>query len=331
MKAPVDSTTARSQNGYIFAALVVFCINSALSIAFIDPKTQGWVDSERGWAQFNALLAGGYHFFGPDNQIPLRLGMVIVTLLVLLVLSSLRLVEQPVLVTYLALPYSAYLATKLKMEFLFFPFAAVKVDLPPKQEAAVIVCILVSSVLLGENNGFIIACYRVLLLLFKARRPNLLVVAGVIGAILWVDANLRVLYPIIPQLGRYEWTRTYINPEYSVPETVIVFVASMVFSVNPHLDYVLAIPFSIAIILPTLSHRLLSSSFYKSSLRHPGFIATVLTVLLFTSITHAFQNARYYYFFLTLYPKMGGAWVNAIIIVTSVPMMGLMVFFYMSQ
>ncbi|MFT4151727.1 MAG: hypothetical protein QM656_16120, partial [Paracoccaceae bacterium] len=74
--------------------------------------------------------------------------------------------------------------------------------------------------------------------------------------------------------------------------------------------------------------RLMSRSAWREWLRTPGFRAGFLTILTFTSITHAFQNARYYFFYLPMFTGIGGNRANSILLVVSVPITCIMTIFY---
>lgn len=301
-------------------ALAVFVINITVCLIFFNPEVQGYGDAIRGWNQFNNFLAGGEPIFSEENQIATRIGMAMITLAILFLLTSLNLIEKRVLVTYLALPFSAYLATKLKLEFLFFPLYLVSTRLGWKKEIMVILAIIGLSLYIGENNGFIIVVFRLANLAFSRIKLRTYWVLIGIGIITFFDYNIQLLYPIVPQLISYDWTRNIVNPEFSHIETLIVFMSSMVLGIQPSLDFYLGIPYTMFILAIAFGKKIFSRRFYQNLLRNSEFRAGVLTVVLFTSLTHAFQNARYYFFYLPSFTSGGGNKVNAIIILTSIPM-----------
>ncbi|WP_380058916.1 hypothetical protein ACFE33_15725 (plasmid) [Falsihalocynthiibacter sp. SS001] len=309
-------------------AILVFIGNIAICLVFFAPEVQGIGDTLRGWDQFNRLFAEGTTFFGPHNQIALRIVMASMSTLLLVALYLLGLIERRVVITYLALPFSAYLATKIRVEFLFFPLALISTRLGWKREVAVLLAILGMSFLLDENNGVILVFYRLAVIVFRAIPMRSILVFLAIGAIVVLDNNIKLLYPIFPSLAVYNWTRDIVNPEFSHFETAIVFLSSMTMSLQPPLDYMFGFTYTCFLLFATFGRRLLSARFYARILTIPEFRAGLLTVMFFTAITHAFQNARYYFFYVPLIGSVHPAQTNKLLILASWPMMFLLVIYY---
>mgnify|MGYP000508543641 CR=1 FL=1 len=317
---PIDYT--------LLAGLVVFIVNSLFFILAYDPNIQGYEDAVRGWKQFNAILANGEPAWGNWNQIELRSQMVLFTVCQLLLLHAFGLIERPTLITYLALPMAAYLATKVKVEFALFPLAIISLDIGWKREILVIAGIAILSQWLGENNGYVIVAFRVLYLAINTIRPTLVIILSAAAVIILADQNINLVARYIPQVAVYEWTREIVNPEYSIIETLIVFLSSMVLSINPSADFPVGLPFTLLILNLTFGKEMLRKRNLLRWVNTPGFQAGVLIVLLFTSITHAFQNARYYFFYLPLLSKIGGERLNLSLLFLSIPMTYIMTVYY---
>lgn len=328
MREELPSMNRLISDKTVIIAVFVFVANAVFYIALFDPKIQGYVDAERGWRQFNHFLANGSNYWGPENQIELRVYMVLFTLLELLALSILGLIEKRVLITYLALPASAYLATKLKVEFAFFPLALISLNVPLKREVPIFLGIVLFSIWIGENNGYIILFYRLLARMLRWYRPPLYLVLLMLAAPLIADANMSTLVQFIPKLNAYSYTRDIVNPEYTVFETFAVFLASMTVGANAYIDYFVGFLGSFFVLWLAFGKQVLKRSAWRAWIRSPGFQAWLITILTFTALTHAFQAARYYFFYLPVFTAIGGERVNKILLATSIPMTYALAAFY---
>ncbi|MCV3273944.1 hypothetical protein [Roseobacter sinensis] len=309
-------------------AALVFAGNILICLTFFPPEVQGLGDAIRGWDQFNRLLMGGEPVFGPANQIALRVSMAAASSLLLVALILLRLVEHRVVVTYLALPVSAYLATKIRIEFIFFPLALISTRLGWKKEMLVLAALLALSLGLDERNGLILVVYRVGVFLFRTFRPHTVFIFLAVAVIVWIDLNIELLFPYIPRLAVYNWTREVVNPEFSHLETLIVFTSSMTMSLQPPLDFMFGFTYTAFLLFATFGWQLFTLRFYVDALRQPEFRAGFLTILFFTSLTHAFQNARYYFFYVPMISSVNAAHTNRLLILASWPMTALLVLYY---
>jgi hypothetical protein len=312
----------------LLEAIFIFAGNLAMCLMFFPAEVQGYGDAVRGWTQFNALLSDGEPIFGADNQISLRIVMAAASIVLLWALVMFNLIERRVLITYLALPVSAYLATKIRMEFVFFPLALISTKLGWKKEVIIIVALIALSLGLDERNGIVLIAYRLGVLVFRVFRPKTLIIFALVGIIVLMDRNIQLLFPYVPRLAVYNWTRDVVNPEFSHFETLVVFLASMTMSLQPPIDYMFGLTYSLFLLFATFGSRLFSLGFYIVALRRPEVRAGFLTVLLFTSITHAFQNARYYFFFVPMISSVTPAVTNRLLILASWPMTALLVIYY---
>ncbi|WHZ37729.1 hypothetical protein [Sagittula sp. MA-2] len=309
-------------------ALAVFIINASFYLLLYDPHIQGYIDAERGWRQFNELTSGEKLYWGPENQIELRIYMILFTLLEIVILLAAGFIERRSLVTYLCLPVFAYLATKLKIEFMFFPLALISLNLSWRKEAIALAAILFFSVYLGENNGFIILFFRVLVRIFRKFPPPLYVFLILLALPIIADANIHVLEGFFPELRAYRYTRDIQNLNYSVLESFLVFFASATVGVNAYIDYPIGILGTSFVLWLAFGKKLFFKRYWWEWAHSPGFQSWILTILVFTSLTHAFQDARYYAFYVPAFTHIGGERVNQVLIFSSIPMTFALTIFY---
>lgn len=277
--------------------LVIFLTNCVIGLVAFDADIQGRGDAERGWEQFNRYIFDGEAVLGPSNQVPLRLGMLCVTVALLTLLRRFRLIHANVAHLYLVLPAAAYLAMKIKIEFLFFPLALVRNDLRLRHEIAFLGFLGVLGWFLAENNGTIIIVYRILVILLRRFTLRPVWLGFTVATLIFLDRYAAVLFSWIPVLARYNYTRTIANPEYNPVETVAVFVSSSVMSVNPRDDFWIGLALTLIVGWSVYFDRLSFSRFRQEISVSPNFQAAVITIFTFTTVTHAFQNSRYYFFY----------------------------------
>ncbi len=322
------SRRVRASDLDLLFACLVFMINAALCIAFISPEVQGLGDAIRGWRQFNEIYAPGPGGWGPANQVDLRILMVGFALLELLVLRRLKLIEHSTLVTFLALPAAAYCVTKIKIEFVFFPLAIISTRLTAKQEAAVLVGLVALSSWLDEKNGYVIVAFRLAVLFFRRFPVRPVLVLAILGLAVAVGSQFNFLADVVPGLAGYQYTREFANPDYSVVETVGVFAASSILSINPDVDYWFSIPSSLLVLAFLFGRRAFRRETWQKAWGAAELKAALLTVVSFTAITHAFQNARYYLFYIPLLRAGRGEEGTRRLMILSVPVTVLLIGFY---
>lgn len=330
MKDVTTKMATRMPNrDFVFAA-GVFLINVMIFLAVIGPTEQGYADVVRGWNQFNVFFRLTDAGWGPWNQLQLRLIMVAISVCEVAALYKLRLIERSTLLTYLSLPVAAYLVAKIRLEFLFFPLALISTRLPWRVELGVLAGLVGLSVVLDEKNGFVIAAFRVSLHAFRLVKPNLLGLGLIMLGVIVLTSQFSLLSSIFPPLGRYRYTRDVANPDYSILETGGVFLGSMIMSVNPFIDYAIAIPCAIVVLAIMLGLKFWSSGEWRRAVDAPDVRALLLTVVTFTSFTHAFQNARYYFFYVPVLSRLAGPSGNRRLMLLSIPVTVVFAIFYLN-
>lgn len=288
-------------------AFFVFAVNCIAFSNFFDADRQGYIDTQRGIDQYNNLRQkAGLQGNLSVNDLPvIRFVQVFVTSVVLLALFFSNATSLDAMTLYLVWPYSAFLATKIKQEFILFPLAFISLRETLRGELLFSGGIGLVSYLAGENNGIIIVIFR--LLAFVLIRMSLgtaffLTVAGISTAILadwYFDAVSSLLEPI----AKYAYTRDTVNPEYSIAESAGILLTTMHLGINPPTDYWFHLPFSAcALLLAFFGYRDLDDS--EKAVCLQSLMAFTVVFLTFTSMTHAFQNTRYYYFLLpVMFPR----------------------------
>ena len=317
-----------ASNQELLEAGVVFIGNLLICIAFFHPEIQGYGDAIRGWNQFNGLLFDGQQIFKDSNQVILRILMAMTTVCIVMGLVFAGLIERATLVTYLALPFSAYLATKIKVEFIFFPFALISTNLGWKKETLVISILLALSYATSENNGYIIIVFRIGVIFFQTFRPRVYMVFLAAGAIVFLDANFKYVTTLFPNFAVYSWTRDIVNPEFSHLETVIVFLSSMVMSIQPQMDFMFGLTYAVFLLFATYGWSVFRPNSYVKAFNQAEVRSGFLTTLLFTSLTHAFQNARYFFFYLPILARTANVRARRLLVLASWPMTFGLVIYY---
>lgn len=328
MSSAIPSITSSASDRQVLEAGIVFIGNLLMCIVFFHPEAQGYGDAVRGWNQFNTLLFDGQQVLDESNQIFLRVLMAMASLCIVIALMLVGLVERAVLVTYLALPFSAYLATKIRIEFIFFPFALISTNLGWKKEMLVISALVAISYITGDNNGTIIILFRLGVIFFQVFRPRIYIVLFAVIAIFVIDSNFNNLASMFPSLAKYSWTRDIVNPEFSHFESVIVFLASMTMSLQPPIDYMFGLTYTAFLLFAIFGWSLFRPASYISAFNQAEVRSGILTVLLFTSVTHAFQNARYFFFYLPILARASSAQSRRLLILASWPMTFALVIYY---
>ena len=176
------------------------------------------------------------------------------------------------------------------------------------------------TVALKENNGVILLIFRLGYLAFTLWKPSLTKLVIFAVCILALDSNIEIIQDLYSPIAAYNYTRDIVNPEYSVLETILVFLASSYVSVNPNVDYIISLPAGFLILMLIIGKKIFKNSSWRKWLLSRGFQSGILTILLFTSVTHAFQNARYYFFFVHMFTSVGGGKTNYILLTCSVPL-----------
>ena len=291
-------------------AFLVFSVNCFVFANFFDADRQGYIDTQRGIDQYNQLrqhvgLQGNLNVL--DLPV-IRFFQIIATCVLLIGLFFTNGITVEGLALYLVWPYSAFLATKLKQEFILFPLAFISLRSNLRSELLVSGGIGLVSYLASENNGVIIVAFR---LLFFAMvrlthvRAVLLMTVGIAVSIL-VDLYFDWVSGLLVAVAKYSHTRNTVNLEYSIAESVGILLTTLHLGINPPTDYWFNLPFSAcALLLAWVGFRDLNST--ERFLWFRSLMAFVVVYLACTSVTHAFQNTRYYYFLLpAMFPRFEG-------------------------
>jgi len=150
---------------------------------------------------------------------------------------------------------------------------------------------LVLGELIGERNFQLFALFRVALVIYdRVDSPKAYVIGAIVAAVM-IELSFDFLKTLSVTIAKFNYTRTVANPNYSVLESVGVLVASHNLSINPTKGWMVHLPFGVMLIL--LSWR----DIYRHADRR-GMFSGFALYLTMTSLTHAFQKASYYLFFL---------------------------------
>jgi len=198
-------------------------------------------------------------------------------------------------------PLTPFLFSKIYPEFFIFPFALIRHDLSRRGDLLLIISLFLLFLVTVEYNLFVIIAFRVLLLLIKSK----LEMSGIILFVLfgvffdsYMDRGYAQQLPVLGQfLERFNYIRDLVNPDYSFLETIgVIFSSFHFFSLhtgNWGVDFL----FSFIVVVYIISSRISRISIYEHFISIGAFFAVVF---LFSSVTHGFQNSRYYFFFLPL-------------------------------
>ncbi|WP_170325083.1 hypothetical protein [Ruegeria arenilitoris] len=228
-----------------------------------------------------------------------RLVLFSLNIAITLGLLALKLIDKKAAVLVAIWPLSVLLFSKVYWEFFYFPLCLIRPDLTVRREFGVIALLATLLYATGEANLGVILTFRAALLMqhlgFKRSTP-----IGIFGFGVVLDAAMKTGVAFsLPWIGgllqRFDWTRNTVNPDYSPIESIAVFVASFhFFSLHTGAYWIDAL-FSLVVVA-----YLMSSGEFRLNLRkHFWLIACFVSVFFFyTNVTYAFQNARYYFFFI---------------------------------
>ena len=253
-------------------------------------------DEWRSLPQFLDRLAGSS---GLVPEIWTRVVLLSLNLALVGALWSTRLITGRTLALALIWPLTLFLFSKIYWEFFVFPLCLIRLDLKRRQELVFIGILAGLLWLTGEANLIVIMVWRCVLLAQKSRRvwsvPIVVIVLG-IALDQAMQAGVGGQIPVIGEsLARFTWTRDIVNPEYSVLETLGVFFVSFHFFSLHDGAYWIDAAFSATVLAWLASSR----EFWGLARQNAHLVlGLVAVVFLFTSVTHAFQNARYYFFFM---------------------------------
>lgn len=272
----------------LFALLFIFFI----PLHLIDNDHNLGIKVFTGFIDMNALgIFQENAFYSDTGERFFRLMLFLISFGLIWGLYSVRLITPSTLGLYFMWPYAAYLATRMKVEFLVFPFYMIRTDLKAWQEALLIIAMMIMGELVGERNFQLFAIFRVILLIYdRVKSPKVFLIGLVITCVM-IELSFDVLATVNSTIQRFNYTRTVANPEYNVIESIAVFVSSQHLSINPPKGWMIHLPFGMLI-------TVLSAREILRSMDRRAAYSSMATYFLMTSLTHAFQKASYYLFFL---------------------------------
>ncbi|WP_143023991.1 hypothetical protein [Maricaulis salignorans] len=260
--------------------------------------------------EYKYIGAFNEFFFGTDaaGQVStalVRLILLSICVVLSLVFYRLGLIDKNTLVLALVWPMTTFLFSRIHIEFLVFPFCLMALNARIWVDVAVILVLVGLGLFLRENNFFVIAIFRSIIVAQKVRftwlAPSVFLAFAVsLNHLLNMGIAQRI--PLLgPELQRFNWTRTVVNPEYNPLETLVVFFSSMHFFTRHDLAWYVDAVFTAMVLAVLAADPESRRRLFK--VRHYVF-AFAVTLIGMGEITHAFQNARYYFFFIPLLAVM---------------------------
>lgn len=216
-------------------------------------------------------------------------------------------INRATLAVALVWPLVPFLFSKVYWEFFVFPFCLVRHDLKRSSEFGFICFLFLLFLATGEGNLIPLIAFRSLLLFSHLKMgaiipASFLVVTFALSISISQGWTSRIPF-ISDPLARFQWIREHVNPEYSIFESVAVFLSSAHFFTQHYYMWYVDL-FITLIICALLFNRIfyLKRNGYLSSLNLSySTISFVVVFLSMTELTRGFQNARYYLFFLPLF------------------------------
>lgn len=230
-------------------------------------------------------------------------------------LFRLGLITRETLVVACLWPMTIFLYSKLYWEVFVFPLCLIRLDLRLQGEVGLIAGLGVLLLVTGEANLAVLILFRAVLagqkIGFRRFAPLVFLLAG-IGLSAAMSAGIAGTIPFVGEhLARFSWTRNVVNPEYSVFETAAVFLTSFhFFTLHTGLW---AIDATVSVLV-VATVALTPGAGARLRANWPAALGFGCVVLGLTEVTHAFQNARYYFFYIPLvaaltppaaYPALG--------------------------
>ncbi|THH35432.1 hypothetical protein E4Z66_16615 [Aliishimia ponticola] len=294
---PAHALARHSQRYLTAAALTLLVLASFLLQTFLF--TTDFRPDE--WRAIHVFLERITGFDTFEDEIWVRTCLTLFNLVVVLALHAVRLIDDRTVLLALVWPLALFLFSKIYWEFFVFPLCLIRFDLPRKQEALVLAVLVGLLAVTGEGNLGVLVIWRAVLLAqkfgFKRAAPAFLIVAGLALDVMLSTGIARSIPLIGSELSRFSWTRDIVNPEYSLIETAAVFVSSFHFFSLHNGAYWIDALFSLLVLAVIFNAK---DAWWNLKDHAWTLITFVSVVFFFTSVTHAFQNARYYFFFLPL-------------------------------
>jgi len=284
-----------SRDFRILTGVLVLALASYLVQVFVF-TTEYRPDEWRALDVFLLQFAGGMGF---TEELWMRVCLTLANAVLVLVLHAIGFIDKRTILVALIWPLTLFLFSKIYWEFFVFPLCLVRLDLGRRDAVLFIAALLGLLAVTGEANLGVIIIWRLVLLAqslgFRWTAP-----LGTLGVGLLLDAMMRTgaaaSLPLIgSELARFSWTRDIVNPEYSVFETAAVFVTSFHFFSLHGGAYWIDAGFSVLVLIVIFNSR---EAWFRLQTHAHTVVALLAVIFFFTSVTHAFQNARYYFFFL---------------------------------
>ncbi|AEQ53113.1 hypothetical protein [Pelagibacterium halotolerans] len=289
----IDRNAGESHGGNIIFALSVSIILFALMSYYFNYEYRP--DEIKALPYF-------FEFFGSDygyDELYIRVILYIFNIGLTFSLFLMGWIDRKTLTLALIWPLTIFLFSKIYWEFYVFPFALIRIDGDKKLDFAVLITLSVLYLLFQEGNIVLMIAFRLVILGqkfgYKYLSPIAFALFGVLAGIA-VELGIFSSLPLVgQQIARFSWTRDVANPDYSLIESITVFFTSFHFFTQHYLlwwiDFVFSILVSLYIMIFCLS---------KKSIREnmPQILAFIAVFVGFTELTHVFQNARYYFFFI---------------------------------
>lgn len=237
----------------------------------------------------------------PPIEFIIRSGLFAFNICLFWVLYLTHLIERQTARLALIWPLTPFLFAKIYWEFFVFPLCLIKLNTTPKTDIGLILFFTLLYYIIGEGNIIILILFRSMILTQKLGYPYL-APFGFMAFSFCIDLLLKnAMAQHIPFIGyqllRFDWIRTIVNPEYSIFETIAIFLVSMHFFTTHTAFWQIDALFSILILCLIFSSTLNRRPDKQAWL---ALLALLACIVGFTTITHGFQNARYYFFFLPI-------------------------------
>lgn len=299
MYTDISLQKKHQHNCAVASACVIYLLFSFIYQAFLFTHPYR-PDEYKAISFFLEFFTGSRHPIF-TNELATRLGLFLLNLLIALSLAYIGLVKKATLIVAILWPMTTFLFSKIYWEFFFFPLCLMRLDLRFKHEVLVLSFLAVLLIATGEANLGVLVVFRGAILVQRFGYKTL-VPTAIAGFSIALDAFMKTgLAFSLPWIGRliqrFDWTRNFANPEYSPIESLAVFILSFhFFSLHTGAIWIDAF-FSFLVIILFFG----TPEFRENLREHWWLVLTFFSVFFFfTHITYAFQNARYYYFYIAI-------------------------------
>lgn len=289
-------TSKRFHSQLVFGS-IAFTIVFVLQAYFFDSRHRP--DEWKALDAFGQFLTKGE--LSQGNEITIRIALATVCVFIISLLRIAKLIDRKTLVIALIWPLVPFLFSKIYWEFYVFPLALIRLDRSVWFDAFVLIFLIIIFLVTKESNLILLSVFRGILMAqksgLKILAPILLITFAFLIDISFQSGVAQRIPLVGDEFRRFSYTRDIANPDYSIVETLIVFITSFHFFTTHVAAWQIDLVFSLLIIL-------YASAFCREQLKTTKFLYYALAffsvLLAATFITHAFQNARYYLFFIPI-------------------------------